>query len=126
LSEFNDKSSGLAGSQPGAGEGNGLPGSPSGNGGAVELQVRRIQEKLQQLLKQRDILFKENGKLKEEVRQLQQEHTRHSARLEQLQQQVEILKATKEAMGEGDRGTLEKRLGQYIREIDRCIALLSE
>jgi septal ring factor EnvC (AmiA/AmiB activator) len=113
MSEFNDKSSGL-------------PGSPPGSGGAVEIQVRRIQEKLQQLLKQRDMLSKENGKLKEEVSQLQQEHTRHSARLEQLQQQVEILKATKEAMGEGDRGTLEKRLGQYIREIDRCIALLSE
>jgi hypothetical protein len=92
----------------------------------MELQVRRIQEKLQRLLKQREILLKENGKLKEEVRQLQQDQGLHSARLEQLQQQVEILKVTKEAMGEGERRTLDKRLGQYIREIDRCIALLSE
>jgi hypothetical protein len=126
LSEFNDTKSGLPGSGPGTGEGNGLSDpAPPGSGG-VELQVRRIQEKMQQLLKQRDGLLKENGKLKEEVRQLQQEQARHSARLEQLQQQVEILKTTREVMGEGERGALEKRLGQYIREIDRCIALLSE
>jgi hypothetical protein len=27
-------------------------------------------------------------------------------------------------MSEGEKKALEKRLGQYIREIDRCIALL--
>jgi len=96
------------------------------NGGGVELQLRRIQDKLQQLLKQRDGLLKENGKLKEVAGQLRQEQARHAARLEQLQQQVEILKATKAAMGEGEKRSLEKRLGQYIREIDRCIALLGE
>jgi chromosome segregation ATPase len=92
----------------------------------VEPQLRRIQEKLLQLLKQRDGLLKENGKLKEVMSQLRQEQARHAARLEQLQQQVEILKATKAAMGEGEKRALEKRLGQYIREIDRCIALLGE
>jgi hypothetical protein len=49
-----------------------------------------------------------------------------TTRLEQLQQQVEILKATKAAMSEGEKRVLEKRLGQYIREIDRCIAMLEE
>jgi hypothetical protein len=39
---------------------------------------------------------------------------------------VEILKATKAAMSEGEKRALEKRLGQYIREIDRCIAMLGE
>ena len=68
----------------------------------------------------------ENGKLKEEVGRLQHEQDRHQARAEQLQQQVEILKATKATMGEGEKRALEKRLGQYIREIDRCIALLGE
>jgi len=92
----------------------------------IELQVKRIQEKLQQLLKQRDLLLKENGKLKEEILQLRQEEARHTGRLEQLQQQVEIVRSTKEAMSEGEKRALEKRLGQYIREIDRCIALLAE
>jgi predicted nuclease with TOPRIM domain len=71
-------------------------------------------------------LLKENTKLREEVHQLQQNLEERSTRLEQLQQQVEILKATKAAMSEGEKGALEKRLGQYIREIDRCIALLGE
>jgi chromosome segregation ATPase len=94
--------------------------------GDAELRVRRIQEKLQQLLRQRDLLQKDNERLREELHQLQQEHSDQAARLDQLQQQVEILKATKAAMSEGEKRALEKRLGQYIREIDRCIAMLGE
>jgi hypothetical protein len=94
--------------------------------GEAELRVRRIQEKLQQLLRQRDLLQKENGKLREELRQTQLEQADLAAKLEQLQQQVEILTATGGAMGEGEKRALEKRLGQYIREIDRCIAMLGE
>ena len=104
----------------------GLPAPPSGGGGGVELQIKRIQEKLQQLLRQRESLIKENSKLKEDIRQLQQAHNNHSDRVEQLQQQVEILRTTKGEMSDAEKKVLEKRLGQYIREIDRCIALLSE
>ena len=92
----------------------------------AELRVRRIQEKLQQLLRQRDLLQKENGKLREELRQQQETLLDKTTRLEQLQQQVEILKATKASMSEGEKKALEKRLGQYIREIDRCIAMFEE
>ena len=113
MSEANEKSSGL-------------PAPPSGGGEGVELQVKRIQDKLQQLLKQRESLLKENGRLKDEILQLQQARHGHSEKLEQLQQQVEILRTTKGEMSEAEKKVLEKRLGQYIREIDRCIALLSE
>jgi hypothetical protein len=89
-------------------------------------QIQRIQEKLQQLLRQRDLLLKENGKLREELRKVRDDHADHSRRLEQLKQQVEVLRVTKTAMSEGEKKELEKRLGQYIREIDRCIALLGE
>jgi len=92
----------------------------------LELQVRRINDKLQQMLRQRDALLKENEKLKGEMRQLQSDHSHHLAKLEQLHQQVEILKASKGEMNEGEKKAFEKRLGQYIREIDRCIALLGE
>jgi hypothetical protein len=92
----------------------------------LELQVKRINEKLQQLLRQRDSLSKENEKLKGEIKELRSDHSGHSIRLEQLQQQVEILKLSKGEMNSGEKKVLEKRLGQYIREIDRCIALLAE
>ena len=94
--------------------------------GEAGLRVRRIQEKLQQLLRQRDLLQKENGRLKEDVLQLQEDLLERTAKLEQLQQQVEILRATQAAMSDDEKRALEKRLGQYIREIDRCIAMLGE
>lgn len=81
---------------------------------------------MQQLLRQRDLLLKENARLKEDLRQLQEEMLQGMTKLEKLQQQVEILKATKAAMNEEEKKALEKRLGQYIREIDRCIAMLGE
>jgi chromosome segregation ATPase len=89
-------------------------------------QIQRIQDKLQQLLRQRDLLLKENGKLKEDLRRIQEGQADDGRRLEQLKQQVEVLRVTKTAMSEGEKRELEKRLGQYIREIDRCIAMLGE
>jgi len=102
------------------------PVAPDGEGKEAEGRIRRILEKLQLLLKQRDLLLKENGKLKEELRRSQEEHSDKAGRLEQLQQQVEILRVTKAAMSEGEKKELEKRLSQYIREIDRCISMLGE
>jgi len=92
----------------------------------LDLQVRRIQEKLQLMLRQRDALLKENRGLKEELRKLQQSGNDHAGQLERLQQQVEILKVKKGNMSEAEKSLLDRRLGQYIREIDRCIALLAE
>jgi len=101
-------------------------GQPAPPEEGIELRVKRIQEKLQLLLRQRDLLLKENGRLKEELQQLQQTQNDQSLRLDQLQQQVEVLKVTKTAMSEGEKKALEKKLGQYIREIDRCITLLGQ
>jgi hypothetical protein len=92
----------------------------------IEGQIQRIQDKLQQLLRQRDLLLKENGKLREELRKALEGQSDDTRRLDQLKQQVEVLRVTKTAMSEGEKRELEKRLGQYIREIDRCIAMLGE
>jgi hypothetical protein len=92
----------------------------------LEVQVKRINEKLQLLLRRHEAVLKENEKLKKENRESRDYREDHSTKLEQLQQQVEILKASKGEMEEGEKKAFEKRLGQYIREIDRCIALLGE
>jgi len=92
----------------------------------LELQVKRIHEKLQQVLRQRESLLKENGKLKEEIRQLKQTDNGRTGQVEQLKQQVEILKVKKGELPVAEKAALERRLSQYIREIDRCIALLAE
>lgn len=92
----------------------------------TDLQIKRVAEKLQALIKQRDSLLKENGRLKDDLLQLQDANSQHTGQLQHLQQQVEILKAKKGEMSAEEKALLEKRLGMYIREIDRCIALLSE
>jgi hypothetical protein len=93
---------------------------------ALEQQLRRIQDKLQLVLKEREILLKENARLKEEVQGFKAEHNGHTVQLSELQQQVEILKASKGEMDPAAKKILERRLSQYIKEIDRCIALLGE
>ena len=92
----------------------------------IELQVQRIHDKLQQVLRQRETLLKENNKLKDELQQLRRSEGNRAEQVEQLKQQAEILKAKKGEMPLAEKAVLEKRLSQYIREIDRCIALLGE
>jgi chromosome segregation ATPase len=92
----------------------------------LEQQLKRINDKVQQLLKHRELLQKENEKLKGELHQLQGRHTGNTAQLEQLLQQVEILKASKGELSDTEKKAFEKRLNQYIKEIDHCITLLKE
>lgn len=92
----------------------------------LELQIKRIHEKLQQVLRQRETILKENSKLKEALRQLRQSEGSRTEQVDQLRQQVEILKVKKGEMPLAEKAVLDKRLSQYIREIDRCIALLGE
>jgi chromosome segregation ATPase len=91
-----------------------------------ELQLKNINEKIQLLVKKYESLQKENEKLRQD---LQQSNSRHQSLIEQsekLEQQTEILKLSKGEMNTVEKKAFEKRLHQYVKEIDRCIALLSE
>ncbi|MEO6315628.1 MAG: hypothetical protein ABIU63_16470 [Chitinophagaceae bacterium] len=92
----------------------------------LEQHIQRINEKLQQLLKQYQSVQKENEKLKKELTDVRGLDTARSRQLEDLEQKVSILKTATNNMNEADKKDLEKRLNHYIKEIDRCIAVLSE
>jgi len=92
----------------------------------AEQQLKRIHEKLQQLLKQQAMLSKENARLREELEKSKSQSARHEKHIEELKQQVTILKAGAGEMSATDKKEFEKRINGYIKEIDRCIALLSE
>ena len=93
---------------------------------ALENDIKRVNDKLQQLLKQYLLLQKENEKLKDSSRKLQEENKDQSQRIEQLQQQVGILKTAAGNLNEADKKAFEKNINHYIKEIDKCITFLSE
>jgi predicted nuclease with TOPRIM domain len=92
----------------------------------LDQQLKRMNEKLQQLLKQYHSLQKENERLKQEFQQMTSRYDAVSVESEKWQQQTEILKLSKEQMNDEEKKAFEKRLSQYVKEIDRCIALLNE
>jgi len=90
-----------------------------------EQNLKRIQDKVQQLLKQHIALQKENQSLKDELDSLKKETSQFRENSETLKQQVEILKYSNGEMTEEDKKQFEKRINTYIKEIDRCITMLS-
>ncbi|HYK57377.1 MAG TPA: hypothetical protein VEV15_12990 [Flavisolibacter sp.] len=93
---------------------------------SLDQQFNSINEKLQQLLKQYSRLQKENEQLKEELQQVRNTETATQQKMEELQQQVSILKVASGELSEKDKKEFEKKINQYIREIDKCISFLSQ
>jgi citrate synthase len=93
---------------------------------AIENNIRRVHNKLQQLLKQYLLLQKENEKLKEEIKQLLQHKEQQLEQIDQFQIQVSLLKAASSQMNDVDKKVFEKRINQYLKDIDKCITMLSE
>ena len=92
----------------------------------TEDQIKRVQDKLQQLLQQYQSLQKENNRLKAEIQEEKDKSKERLLQLDRLQQQIEILKSSKEEMSQEDKKNFEKRLNQYVKEIDKCITLLKD
>ena len=92
----------------------------------LETQLKRIQDKLQQVLKEHAALQKENLRLKEELDKNRTQSFANQQNIEDLKQQVDVLKITSGDWDPNDKKEFEKRINSYIKEIDRCIALLSE
>ena len=92
----------------------------------LEEQFKRINAKLQQLLKQHLLLQKENEKLKDTLKIVLLSKDQDTEQINKLQQQVSILKTSIGQMTEADKKAFEKQINQYIKEIDKCIGLLSE
>ncbi len=92
----------------------------------TEQHLKRIQDKLQQLLKQYAVMQKENVRLKDELQVAWEKFSIQQKNTEELKQQVSVLKLNAGEMNEADKKEFEKRINSYLKEIDRCIALLGE
>ena len=92
----------------------------------LDVHIKRIHEKLERLLKQYNDLQKENNLLKKEIERSSRQAMVNQQTIETLKQQVEVLKISSGNWDENDKKEFEKRINHYIKEIDKCIALLSE
>lgn len=92
----------------------------------TEQHLKQIQDKLQQLLKQYAAVQKENSKLKEELEIAKQKSSAQQKNIDELKEQAGILKINAGEMNEADKKDFEKRITNYVKEIDRCIAMLSK
>lgn len=92
----------------------------------TEVQLKRIHTKLQQLLKQHTALQKENSQLKEELNSVKKQVNAQDENTESLKQQIAVLKYSNGDMSEADKKEFEKKINLYVKEIDRCIVMLSQ
>lgn len=89
--------------------------------------IERLRQKIGVLLKQWQLLRKENDRLQRENAQLRGQEAAYQETIARLDHQVEAMKVgDPDSLSESDKKGLEKKINGYIREIDRCIALLTE
>lgn len=93
---------------------------------SLDKQFNIINEKLQQLLKQQARLKKENERLRMELEGCREKENVFQQKIEELTQQNSILKLAGGDMNEKDKRDFEKKVNQYIKEIDKCIAFLGQ
>jgi uncharacterized protein YoxC len=93
---------------------------------SLEDHIKRINTKLQQVLKKTELLKKENERLKKDLAEKEDAQNQYIEYVDELRQQVSILKAATSKMEEADKKEFEKRINQYIKGIDKSIGLLSE
>lgn len=92
----------------------------------VASQISRIQNKLNELLKKHAALQKQNLQQQESIASLKKQNETNEKRLKEMEEQHYILKSAAGNLGDADKKAFEQIIGKYIKEIDKCIALLSE
>jgi DNA repair exonuclease SbcCD ATPase subunit len=92
----------------------------------IESNIKRVNDKLSRLLKQYQQLQKDNERQSRLIKELEQIKEKHTQTIAELQEQAGILKASTGQMTAADKKSFEKHINQYIKEIDKCIGLLSE
>lgn len=92
----------------------------------IQQQLERIKLKMGRLQKVHVNLKKENESLKTQAASMLEETSGLKDRLRLMQEQHFILKASSGNMAGQDKKEFEQSINKYLREIDKCITLLSE
>ena len=81
---------------------------------------------MQQVAKKQDSLHKENTSLKDELSKFKNDNQELRQQLEVLELQVNILKTSAGQLEGEEKKEFEKKINFFVKELDRCIALLGQ
>ena len=93
---------------------------------AIETHIKSLQGKLQELIKKYQFLEKKASQQEAELNQLRTQRLSDEKKIKQLEEKQLIMKNSVGKMEAADKKALEQLINRYVREIDKCIALLSE
>lgn len=91
----------------------------------IDQQLKSIQAKLQQVVKQNMLLQKENARLMKELEKAQLTMKHQAEQLSNLQQKADALKLGVHQLSKDEKVQLGKRIDVYLKEIEKCLALLN-
>ena len=87
-------------------------------------QIKRIEERVQHLLKDHAVLQKENLRLEKENQRLTDKLKESSEEISNLKRKVDSLQLSTSGMNKDSKKELEKRIDIFIKEIDKCLERL--
>ncbi len=90
----------------------------------INQHIHHLHEKLQLLIKEYKQVQKENKKLQKEIAVLQSNQLAKNQQVEQLEQKVTAVQITGGNWDDSQKQALQKKIDTYLKEIDKCLALL--
>ncbi len=90
------------------------------------MQLLQVQQKLKALLDKHSALQKEARQLQIEKENLQKQITFQNDQIKQLQQQNDVLKSGIQHWHPEQKKLFVKRIDTYLKEIEKCLALIND
>lgn len=90
----------------------------------INEQIQRIEDKVQKLLKEYNLAEKEIQRLQKENGRLNEQLKLCHDQVAQLNQRADALKVKAGVIHHSTNKDLEKRIDTYLKDIDKCLALL--
>ncbi len=91
----------------------------------TEEQLNSINAKLQLFIKKYTTLQRENSTLAKEMEKLKANAKSYLEKVESLEMQMSIIKGSEGKMNSKEKLNFEKRINQYIRDLDKCMAMIN-
>ena len=91
----------------------------------IEEHITLLHAKLQLLLKKYAALQKENLQLNKEIEDFRKNQAAALQRINTLELQTDILKTSAGQLTDQEKLDFERRINQYIKDLDKCITILN-